>query len=154
MKINLHEYMTKKLVTVPKGSSVGEAHRLMVNYWIRHLPVIDESNDYIIGMISERDVLSAKDKDVLVEDIMSTPLKVFDRDTPIRQVVEAMIEEKRSCYLITDNDDVIGIITTEDMLYLLDHVLKSEEHDDFSLSEFITNPGFQRAAYLVGQTGV
>lgn len=154
MKINLHQYMTKKLVTIAKGTSIGEAHRLMMNYWIRHLPVVDETGDYIVGMISDRDILSAKDKDVAVEDIMSTPLKVFDRDTPVRTIVEAMIEEKRSSYLITHNENVIGIVTTEDMLFLLDQLLQKEEHDQFNLSELFTNPSLQRTAYLIGQTGI
>lgn len=154
MRINLHEYMTKKVITVEKGTSIGEAHRLMVNHWIRHLPVTDEGSDYIIGMISERDILRARDKDMLVENIMSCPIRVFDRETPVRTVVEAMIEEKLSCYLITHKEEIVGIITTEDMLFMLDYLLKNEDNNEFSISELLTSPSLQRTAYLVGQTGI
>jgi CBS domain-containing protein len=154
MKLNLKDHMTKKLITVDKDASVAEARRLMTNYWIRHLPVLDSGEDFIIGMLSERDVLKASSDDVCVEYLMTTPMRTFDIKTPLSDVVEAMIAEKISAFLITKGDEIVGITTSEDMLVLLNELLRKEESPTWSLSEVFTNPALQKAAYMVGQTGI
>lgn len=150
----LKDHMTRELVTINRNATAIEAHRLMTNYWIRHLPVVDEAEEYIIGMISERDLLAATSMKVPVEELMSTPIRTFDINTPVRAVVDSMIEEKISAFLITKKDEIVGIITSEDMLILLDQMLKEEGGKSWDLSELLVNPALQRAAYLMGQAGV
>lgn len=154
MKMALKDHMTRQLITINRNATSGEAHRLMTNYWIRHLPVVDEAEEYIIGMVSEKDLLTAATPNVSVEKIMSTPLKTFSMDTSVRTVVDAMIEEKISAFLITKEDEVVGIVTSEDMLVLLDQLLKQEGSRTWDLSELLVNPALQRAAYLMGQAGI
>ncbi len=154
MKLALKDHMTRKLITVTQGATAAEAYRLMTNYWIRHLPVLDENEEFIVGMLSERDLLRSPSAETPVENLMSTPLKVFEIDTPIKSVVDAMIEEKVSAFLITKNEEVVGIVTSEDMLILLDQLLKKDETISWNLSEIFINPALQRAAYLVGQAGI
>lgn len=156
MKIALKDHMTRKLITVGKNESAAEALRLMTNYWIRHLPVLDEEQDYIVGMISERDLLRSPHPETPVAKLMSTPLKTFPVDAPMKAVVDAMIEEKVSAFLITKDDEVVGIVTSEDMLVLLDQILKKDESADapWVLGDLFANPLLQRTAYLVGQAGV
>ncbi|MGZ3768986.1 MAG: CBS domain-containing protein [Bdellovibrio sp.] len=154
MKMALKDHMTRQLIIINRNATAGEAHRLMINYWIRHLPVVDEHEEYIIGMLSERDLLSAGSPNVTVEKIMASPLKTFPLDTSVRTVVDAMIDEKTSAFLITRDEEVIGIVTSEDMLILLDQLLKQEGSRTWDLSELLMNPAVQRAAYLVGQAGI
>ena len=155
MKMNLKDHMTKKLITIDKGATIAEAHRLMTNYWIRHLPVMDSKDDYIVGMLSERDLLKAASKESKVESYMSSPIRTFEIHTPIRDVVEAMIAEKISAFLVTKGEEVVGIVTSEDLLVVLDQLLrKDNDSSSWSISEFFTNPGLQRTAYIIGQTGI
>lgn len=154
MKMALKDRMSRQLVTIERHVSAIEAHRIMRNYWIRHLPVVDEAEEYIIGMLSERDLLMALSPDVPVEKLMSAPLKTFDIDTPARTVVDAMLADKISAYLITKKDEVVGIVTSEDMLALLEEMLKKEEHHNWIVSDILVNPALQRAAYLMGQAGI
>ncbi|KYG62146.1 HPP family protein [Bdellovibrio bacteriovorus] len=154
MKLVLKNHISRKLITVPTTATAAEAQRLMANYWIRHLPVMDEEDDYIIGMLSDRDLMRASSLEVTVDKIMTSPIKTFDIDTPIDDVVEAMIEEKVSAFLITKEEEVVGIVTTEDMLLVLHQVLKKEDTTTWNLSEILVNPALQRAAYLVGQAGI
>lgn len=155
MKMALKDHMTRKLITINKDASTAEALRLMTNFWIRHLPVLDQEEEFIIGMLSERDLLRSPSLETPVEKIMSTPIKTFSIETPLRDVVEAMIEEKVSAFLITKKEEIVGIVTSEDMLVVLDQMLK---HDDeslgWNLNELLINPALQRAAYLVGQAGI
>lgn len=154
MKVNLKDHMTRKLITIEKSASIHEAHRLMNNFWIRHLPVMDQDEEFIIGMLSERDLLKAKSQDDEVQSVMSTPIRTFEIDTPLKDVVEAMIAEKISAFLITKGDEVVGIITSEDLLVVLDQLLKNEDSTSWSISQIFTSPGLHRTAYLIGQAGV
>lgn len=150
----LKDHMSRQLVTIERHVPAIEAHRIMRNYWIRHLPVVDEAEEYIVGMLSERDLLMALSPDIQVEKLMSSPLKTFDIDTPARVVVDAMLADKISAYLITKKDEVVGIVTSEDMLALLEQMLKKEEGHGWAVSDILVNPALQRAAYLMGQAGI
>ena len=154
MKLALKDHMTRKLITINKDSTVAEAYRLMKNFWIRHLPVLDQEEEFIVGMISERDLLAAPSADTAVSQVMSNPIKTFPIETPVKSVVSAMIDEKLSAFLITKDDEIVGIVTSEDMLVLLKEVLKEDDTTQWSLSEIFINPALQRAAYIVGQTGI
>nr|WP_295898964.1 CBS domain-containing protein [uncultured Bdellovibrio sp.] len=155
MKMALKDHMTRKIVTVNQDATAAEAYRLMTNYWIRHLPVMDAEEEYIVGMLSDRDLLRTPAPETKVQQLMSSPIKTFSIETPIRDVVDAMIEEKVSAFLITKNEEVVGIVTSEDLLVLLDQILKRDDNTTtWSLSEIFTNPALQRAAYLVGQAGI
>ncbi len=50
------EYMSKKLITATLTDSLSKVASIMVEKWIRHLPVIDERGK-LVGIISIRDVL-------------------------------------------------------------------------------------------------
>ncbi len=154
MKLNLKDHMTKKLITVDKDASVAEARRLMTNYSIRHLPVLDSEKDFIVGMLSDRALLQATSDDLSVEEFMSTPIRTFDIQTPLSDVVRAMIVENISALLITEAEEIVGITTSGDMLILLNELLRKKESPTWSLSDVLTNPALQKAAYIVGQTGI
>lgn len=154
MKMALKDHMSRKLVTVSMGSTAKEAQRLMTNFWIRHLPVMDEQEGYIVGMLSERDLLRSPSLEIPVEQLMSSPIRTFSIETPLVDVVEAMIEEKVSAFLITQEEEVVGLVTSEDMLIVLEQILKQDESRTWVLNEILVNPALQRAAYIVGQTGI
>lgn len=155
MKMALKDHMTKKLITINHDAPASEALRLMSNFWVRHLPVMDENDEYIVGMLSERDLLSAPNTDTPVSKLMSKPIKTFDINTPIKAIVSAMIEEKLSAFLITKHEDVVGIVTSEDMLILLKEILGEDQTSTgWSLLQLFSSPAWQRTVYGVSQAGI
>lgn len=156
MKMALKDHMTRKLVTIASDASIAEAHRLMTNFRIRHLPVLDDQEQFVIGMVSENELppQAAELTDMPVRPLMTTPIKTLDIDTPLKSVVTAMIKEHVSAYLVTKQDEIVGIVTTEDMMTLLAEMLNKEDNSLWNLSQIFTSPSLQKAAYLVGQTGV
>jgi len=61
----IKDVMTKQMMTVTQETSLDQCMKLMNQYHIRHLPVIE--NDTMVGMVSMRDVV-----DVLLSDQEST----------------------------------------------------------------------------------
>lgn len=52
--VRISEVMTKDIVSVPPGTSVREAAKIMADRWIRHLPVLDSGK--LVGVLSQRDL--------------------------------------------------------------------------------------------------
>lgn len=155
MKLTLKDHMSRKLMVISGSSTVSDGLQMMRNFWIRHLPVIDENNEFIIGIVSERDLLASTNTGKEISSIMSTPVRIFDVGTPLDSVVHAMIEEKVSAYLITDNDEVVGIVTTEDMLSLLESLLTEKDSErPRTLLDFLMSPVVQKTVRMVSDAGI
>jgi predicted transcriptional regulator len=130
--------MSTGLVTINCQDSLEEAYEKMKEYRIRHLLVIDDSDD-VVGIISDRDLQRAKwplfkSKDALsepffregdcVESYMSWPIKSVSHETDLSKVVEIMVNEKISAVVVTIGETSAGIVTHEDLLKLLSKFLK------------------------------
>jgi IMP dehydrogenase len=50
--------VTRPVETVETDMRLGEAAAMMTNFGINHLPVVDETGDYV-GMVSSTDVVTA-----------------------------------------------------------------------------------------------
>ncbi len=62
------EAMTKNVVTISPGATIGEAARVMASRKVKRLPVVDEQGG-LIGIISRADVVNAFTKpDDVIED--------------------------------------------------------------------------------------
>ena len=126
------ELLLPGLRTIPPEATILEASRLMTEFQIRHLPVSDGKK--IIGMLSDRDVLLATNKfpvsgprgDVYinerrkVSEYMSSPVFKMSETAHLHELVRELLERKLSSVVIEDdNQNDIGIITTEDLLHFL-----------------------------------
>ncbi len=154
MKIQLKNQMSRKILTIKAETSVGEAYEVMTNEWIRHLPVVSEDEQTVIGIVSDRDLLCAKADSLPVKSVMNPHVKSCDVSTPIRTIVHSMIDNKISSYLITQSGTVQGIITSEDMLILLSQLLNKEEEDDLNVQKWLANPVAQNTMHMLSQAGI
>ncbi len=88
--------MTENIVSVPAGTNLYEAHQLMKQKRLRHLPVID-IDERVIGIISNRDIhLVEKSKNLSVEMMMSSPVQFVELNTTLRNTILLMLEKKIS----------------------------------------------------------
>lgn len=53
--LTVGEAMTREVITTTADTSIHDAARLMAQYWIRHLPVVD--GEKVVGVVSQRDVM-------------------------------------------------------------------------------------------------
>ncbi len=155
MQVSLRDHMTKKLHTVSEDSTVAEALSIMRNRWIRHLPVVDVGGEFVVGIVSDRDLANAPSIQSVIRSVMTTPVQIFEVATPVESIVHAMIEEKVSAFLVTDQEEVIGIVTSEDMLVLLSQILEKGDRSRLpTLSEILMNPMLQKTMNSVSQAGI
>ncbi len=119
----IYKHMTPTPYTIGRDQTLATAHQLMTNHRIRHLPVLD--GGALVGIVSDRDlrlvesVSGTSPRGTLVEEAMTPEPFIVEADTPLRDVVEKMIEHKFGCAVITERGKVAGIFTTIDALRAL-----------------------------------
>ena len=57
-EVTVSEVMTSPVERVPRSLPLGEAAAMMTTFGIKHLPVVDDDNDYV-GIISSTDITMA-----------------------------------------------------------------------------------------------
>lgn len=119
----VREHMTESPHTIGKDQTLGRASAMMRQYGIRHLPVLEGGK--LLGILSNRDVYLVESFDdvdpeeVTVEEAMTPEPYAVSPDTPLRDVVETMIEHKYGAAVVMRGSTVVGIFTTIDALRAL-----------------------------------
>ncbi|HYH96798.1 CBS domain-containing protein [Hyalangium sp.] len=123
----IESFMTRSVHTIGTKSPLAEAHRMMNDHGIRHLPVLEGGR--LVGMVSQRDlhlIETLKDvdpKEVLVEEAMSQDAYTVAPEAPLAEVAREMARHKYGSAVIVRGAEVLGIFTTTDALLALDTVL-------------------------------
>ncbi len=115
-------------VVVSSDRTLADAHRLMRERRIRHLPVVDHGR--LVGIVSQRDLylletLKGVDPgtEIVGEAMVRDPYAV-PPDAPLEEVAEAMADGKFGCAVVVDRGSVIGLFTTVDALRALASVVR------------------------------
>lgn len=155
MQTTLKNLVTKNLVLIPAGSPLSETWDLMAEKRFRHLPVVN-SDQEIIGIISQRDLVHRKKSELIpVEEAMSSPVYFIDQHAPLRSAIFKLIEHKISSLLIVDqNKLVIGIITTDDLLWYLSSLLEDAKGKRFLFSSLFDLQTVGEIAQQVSNMGI
>ena len=128
--------MTREVVAVGPETTAAEALALCRDMRIRHLPVVEDG--LLIGVISDRDLRSATpalgDPDrakalesIRVADEMVREVATARADDPVERTAWEMYERKIGCLPVTDGDDLVGIVTTSDVMEAFVQLLGAHE---------------------------
>lgn len=133
--VPVSEIMTKNLVKLHLGDELSHAETLFKKNKIRHLPVVD--GEHIVGILSYNDLMrisfvDATDDDgetvettvydmFSIEHVMTKKVISIQPDTKIKEVAKIFTEKEFHALPVVDNDNLVGIVTTTDVIrYLLD----------------------------------
>lgn len=120
--MNIAKLMTPFPHTIRITETLEKAERMMRDYQVRHLPVMDGGN--LIGIFSERDLERAKSKNEKsdgIENSFSHGTLIFDPETRLEDVCRRMVETKTECALICDNRKLVGLFSWIDALKYFAH---------------------------------
>lgn len=121
--VNVGEIMTERLETIEVINTAQEAAIEMTKKNVSSLAVVHEDGRPA-GIVTERDFIRricATDKissKVKVQEIISSPVRTVNADTPIRKAADIMIRNKIRHLLVTDKKDdrPIGIVSATDII--------------------------------------
>ncbi|MFQ6086331.1 MAG: cyclic nucleotide-binding/CBS domain-containing protein [Candidatus Bathyarchaeia archaeon] len=118
-----------RLITIDAEASVSDAAQTMADREIGSIVIT--KNEKPIGIVTERDILNrvvAKGLDVKtvsVGSIMSSPLITVDAELGISDALQVMTKNNVRRLLVTDGDEVVGIVTERDLLRSVSAVLNA-----------------------------
>jgi acetoin utilization protein AcuB len=125
----IQKYMSTSPHSIGTDQSLAVAEKMMQQYKIRHLPVLDGGK--LVGIISDRDIKfleSFKDVDPTVSKIKDVSVEsVFtvEPDSKLDEVCDVMAEKKYGCAVVMSNHKLVGIFTWVDALRAMSELLKT-----------------------------
>jgi|SRR5450759_1971138 acetoin utilization protein AcuB len=118
----VRDIMRSPVVTIPPGTRLQDAYRIMRDKAIRHLPVLEGGR--LLGVVTDRDLRLATSAlapspfppGSVVSAVMSKNPLTADPSDPVEDAARTMRERKIGCLPVVDGEKVIGIVTGLDLL--------------------------------------
>ena len=117
--ILVKDVMTRAIISVTNETTVFQVAKMMEQGGIG--AVLVKKNGHLSGIITDRDyatkiVAHNLPSDTPVEQIMSSPLITINFDESISAAAERMTSKKIRKLAVTDNGNIIGLITSTDLV--------------------------------------
>lgn len=144
----VREFMHADPVTITPDTPLLEAEWRLQEGGFRHLPIVD-ADGRLKGIVSDRDLREAAPSDATVlsrqeltyllsrlrvRDVMSSPTITARPGEPAETAALRMRENKIGALPVVEDDRLVGIVTTDDMLGALVNMLKAQRSASGSLA--------------------
>lgn len=138
--LSVAEFMSRDPITIGPDDNLANARKIMFERGIRHIPVVGIEGE-LVGLVSQRDVLSAEDSSVLNEEssradqdqyvaissIMTAPVKTVGETADLRATAIRMQKNKLGCLPVVNNNVLVGIITDSDFVSIAIDLMEQME---------------------------
>ena len=133
--------MSTHLVTLNGSNTVREAREVMSRHHIRHLPIVDDANEFV-GLLTQRDVLATTvsvladveedeidqlEDGIPIREVMTTEVVAVGRDMDARDAARHLLETKHGCLPVVDRGSLVGLVTESDFVALAIALLEQRE---------------------------
>lgn len=125
--LTVEKFMTPFPHTIGADQPLSKADKMMSEYRVRHLPVLD--GGHLVGLVSDRDIKfleSFKDIDpdkITVADAISEEFFTISQQAPVSIVCAEMANHKYGSALVMDNNKLVGIFTWVDAIHALHRMI-------------------------------
>jgi CBS domain-containing membrane protein len=139
--ITIDEFMTKDPCTLSGTDTINDARLIMTEKHIRHIPITDSDN-HVLGLVTQRDVLAATDPallssdksdsveakaDITLSEIMIRNVRIVHQSDSLRQAALYLQAHKYGCLPVVLDDCLVGIITDSDFIAIAINLLEQAE---------------------------
>ncbi len=108
-------------VTISKDRTVGDALDMMANYKIGGIPVVDSENK-LIGIVTNRDLRFQRDMSRLIEDVMTKDGLITTHNTALEHAADVLLKNKIEKLPVVDAaGKLLGLITYKDITKVKDN---------------------------------
>ncbi len=155
--------MTREVVVLSPETTAGEALALCRERRIRHLPVLEAGR--LVGIVSDRDLRSAAPslgdparasalEKIRVSEVMTRDVATTRPDDPIEEAANRMREKRIGCLPVED-ERLVGILTTSDVMEALVQLIGAHEPGSRLVVSMPDRPGtLAGAAGIFGVLGI
>ncbi len=120
--------MISNPITIRKGANVGDALKLMAEYKIGGIPVVDESG-YLVGIVTNRDLRFQRDMLSQIDEVMTKEnLITTTRSTDLEAAAVILQQYKiEKLPVVDDNNKLVGLLTYKDITKAKDKPMASKD---------------------------
>ena len=111
-----HDIMTHEVITIGPDASIHDAARLLSEYNISGVPVVDDAGR-MIGIITEADLLGKEGK--TVADIMTPRVTTAEEETPVETVAQILTSNRFKRLPVVRGERLVGIVSRADIVRLM-----------------------------------
>ena len=119
--MRVQDVMTTAVCAVAPGAAAGDAFELMRTKGFHHLVVRDDSG--VVGILSDRDAGGLRGRALragrTVAELMTPRVVTVAPTDTVRKAANLMCGRSIGCVVVAARDQVVGIVTTADLLGLL-----------------------------------
>ena len=133
-ELRVRDAMTSEVTTLKRNDKLSLADDIMHLGRIRHLPVLDDDGQELVGIVTQRDLFrgalakalgygqSAQRKimdTLLVKEVMGTDVITTRPDTPLVEAARVLVERKIGCLPVVGHGHLVGILTEGDFVAMV-----------------------------------
>jgi len=133
-QLSVRDVMTAEVTTLKRNEKLTLADDLMHLGRIRHLPVLDDDGEQLVGIVSQRDIFRSALAKALgygesaqrklldtfsVKEVMITDVITTTPDTPLIEAARVLMEHKIGCLPVVENGRLVGILTEGDFVAMV-----------------------------------
>ena len=141
---DLLEHQSVRPILIKPNNTIGDASRLMAEFRIGILIVVDEAQD-IVGVLSERDIATAIGRteenlaQVMVGNLMTRKVVTCDPDESVVDAVYVMNKAKFRHLILARANKPLGVLSMRDVLRQIEPLLEESKNkgDEQKLMAFL-----------------
>lgn len=144
LKAPLGEIMREDPIAAHKNDSLGQATAIMAKYGFGGLPIVENDNFALIGIVTERDIVRVFVESIADADLstfLAEPVKCSWEKGTIIDSIEEMVKYKSSRVILTNRKKKIkGIVSSSDIMgFIAKEYIHNPEIDDELFSTLLKN---------------
>jgi CBS domain-containing protein len=124
--VQVKDVMQRVVTTIAEDESLALAKQLMLWNEVRHLPVLRPADGRATGIISERDILRAHEREP-GESVMGRPVRDFMQSPPehvhpnadVADAAADLSTKQIGCLLVLDAGELVGVVGVSDVLAIV-----------------------------------
>jgi CBS domain-containing protein len=129
--MQVRDWMSSEVVSVRRNDKLSIADDVMRLGRIRHMPVLEDRSDDLVGIVSQRDLFRgalagalgygehAQQKvmgTLVIKEIMTTDPLTTTPETSLADAARVMLERKIGCLPVVEDGRLVGMLTESDFL--------------------------------------
>lgn len=127
----VRDLMSREVTTLNRNDKLSIADDVMRLGRIRHMPVLDDEGEEVVGIVSQRDLFRgalartlgygahAQQKllnQLYVKEVMTNEVVSIGPDAPLREAAALMLRGKIGCLVVVEDGRLVGILTEADFV--------------------------------------
>lgn len=137
----VRDIMTQHPHTLKSTDTIAAANALMIQYDIRHIPIVD-NDSYLLGIITERDILLARQASshdihpkpdidrAPIDDFMHKNISTISSRAGLKEAAFYMQKHRIGCLPVLHDQKLIGIITNSDFVSIAINLMELQDETD------------------------